>query len=335
MKNNSSTKHRKHISNTNIICCSFRSNCPCSVSLPGKLYRNLDGFYRYVKALRELDHTVTITTLPGSEMQKRFVAIARNRHKYVLKALIKDGKITAKDADKFDPGRVKATDAYRSIRLEEEYLYSFMWSPPTASHFYDTCAKISESDFAHVTGGSYVGGVVFTRRVSDANRHKQTLVTGLVLDNETTSAHDVGNDSTIDHIPGYDTPGVGQTDVLDGDKGGIKSMLTKLPTVNAFMHGNFDILFGPFFAHRQRRSTPLCPCTAVSSLLRADWELVGLGIRCCGQFGASGARTTRGATCRLRVDWSHWRFTPTPGSAGTPPRSGRFWSSTRPSWSST
>ena len=35
----------------------------------GKLYQDLDGFYRYVEQLRALNHDVTITTLTGVEMQ--------------------------------------------------------------------------------------------------------------------------------------------------------------------------------------------------------------------------------------------------------------------------
>ena len=58
--------------------------------------------------------------------------------------------------------------------------------------------------------------------------------------------------------------------------------------------GNFDIIFGPFLAHRQRRSTPLCPCAAVSLLhvLIGGWLV--LGIRHCDQFGTSGAPTSPG-----------------------------------------
>ena len=35
----------------------------------GKLYQDLDGFYRHVEQLRALDHDVTITTLTGADVQ--------------------------------------------------------------------------------------------------------------------------------------------------------------------------------------------------------------------------------------------------------------------------
>ena len=63
------------------------------------------------------------------------------------------------------------------------------------------------------------------------------------MDNETTSAHDVANDATIEHVDGYGGPGGKQTDALDGDKGGTKSMAKKLPAANSFMHGNFASFF--------------------------------------------------------------------------------------------
>ena len=53
-------------------------------------------------------------------MRKRFIAIVKNQHKHVLKALIKEGKITAEAADKLDQRRVKATDACRSIQVDGE-----------------------------------------------------------------------------------------------------------------------------------------------------------------------------------------------------------------------
>ena len=64
--------------------------------------------------------------------------------------------------------------------------------------------------------------------------------------------------------------------------------------VRAPSRGNFDIIFGPFPARRQHRSTPPCPCAAVSLLhvLIGDWLV--LGIRHCDQFGISGAPTSPG-----------------------------------------
>ena len=81
-------------------------------------------------------------------MQERFISICKNRHKYITKSLLKAKKI--EKATAFDPGWFKDTDAYKSINLGSEYLYSYTWSPPTAEHFHKHCAKVSESDFAHV-----------------------------------------------------------------------------------------------------------------------------------------------------------------------------------------
>ena len=180
--------------------------------------QNLHGLYEHVEALRDLGHSVTITTLDGAEMQKRMIAIAKNRHKCLAKYLIKRGKVLKRGVSPFDPADVVKTEACKSLSLDVECLHSIMWSPPTAVHFHKTCPKVSESDFAQIFGGTK--GVVYTHRWSDSIRHKQTLVTGIVLDNETTAAHNQGNNAAIEHIERCNDAGGEQSDILDGDKGG-------------------------------------------------------------------------------------------------------------------
>ena len=119
--------------------------------------------------------------------------------------------LTTEPKVKFSAQKVKDTREYKSIKNGTNFLYSVMWSPPTAQHIHSCCRKISQSDLAHIKG--YYGGNVAYRLVPDANRHMCPLVAGYIIGNESESAHVVVNQFTKNSIPAYDQLETKQVDI--------------------------------------------------------------------------------------------------------------------------
>ena len=96
------------------------------------------------------------------------------------------------------------------------------------------CVPVAQSDMTHVKG--YYGGNVFYRYCQDANHHCCLLRACYVVGNESEKSHQMCNDFTRRTIPEFDRSG--QTDILDGDKGGWAAFGKTFKNCNPFVCTN-------------------------------------------------------------------------------------------------
>ena len=94
-------------------------------------------------------------------MQKRFLTVSKQAHDEEQKELLKRKLIKSKQ--KFNSDAAKESQEYMQIKVERQYLYGYVWSPPIADHFQKNGHPVSQADMASMKGKC--GGVLFGRYV--------------------------------------------------------------------------------------------------------------------------------------------------------------------------